>query len=160
MSKLSAKTLGELRRFVNESSKNEFKPVVFGSDESKRTNEKAYSDIAKETKAYDGGLTNKSEKASGGGIGATDNMGQHDLRFDNINSPYIDKVEAQMKGYPSKDAMDKHKNEQLGNASYDNDGKIYNDAKKHAELAKQGKDAATEIGLTRKGTEQEGCRRQ
>jgi hypothetical protein len=53
-----------------------------------------------------------------------------------------------MKGYASKDAEDKHKGEPFGNATFDDNGNIYNAAKEHAKLVKQGKDAATEIGLT------------
>ena len=139
--------VGELRRVLNEESKNEFKPVVFGDKESKQINDKAYSDIKKETENYDGGLTNKTQKV-GGGINATDNKGMHDLEYDNINKPFKDRVKSQMKGYVSKDAEDKHKNDEFGNADFDKDGKIYNAAKGHAEAVKKGKDAAVEIGLT------------
>ncbi len=139
-------SVGELKRVIKES-QNEFKPIYFGHDESKKINDKAYSDIKKETDKYDGGLTNKSKKI-GGGIGATDNKGMHDLTYDNINKPFIDKAKSQMKGYPSKDAEDRHKKDEFGNAIYDNDGKIYDAAKDHAKAAKQGKDTASEIGLT------------
>ena len=64
-------SVGELRRVIKES-QNEFKPVVFGNDESKKINDKAYSDIKKETDNYDGGLS-KGTKKLGGGISATDN---------------------------------------------------------------------------------------
>jgi hypothetical protein len=138
--------VGELRRVIKES-QNEFKPVVFGSDESKKINDKAYSDVKKETEKYDGGLTKKSQKV-GGGINATDNKGMHDLTYDNISKPFKDRVKSQMKGYVSKDAEDKHKNDEFGNATFDNDGNIYNAAKDHAEAVKRGKDAAVEIGLT------------
>lgn len=138
-------SVGELRRTLKEA--NEFKPVLFGDTESKKINDKAYSDIKKETEKYDGGLTKKSQKI-GGGIGATDNKGMHDLTYDNINKPFSDKVKSQMKGYVSKDAEDKHKNDEFGNATFDNDGNIYNAAKDHAEAVKQGKDTAAEIGLT------------
>ena len=137
--------VGDLRRSIKESQ--EFKPVIFGADETKKTNEKAYSDIKKETEKYDGGLT-KEKKELGGGIFATDNKGMHDLTYDNINKSYQDKVKSQMKGYVSKDAEDKHKNDEFGNATFDNDGNIYKAAKEHAQLVKKGKDAATEIGLT------------
>lgn len=138
--------VGNLRKTIKES-QNEFKPVVFGDDESKKINDKAYSDIKKETEKYDGGLTKKSQKL-GGGINATDNKGMSDLTYDNINKPFQDRVKSQMKGYVSKDAEDKHKNDEFGNATFDNDGNIYNAAKDHAEAVKKGKDAAVEIGLT------------
>ena len=137
--------VGELRRVIKES-QNEFKPVVFGADESKKINDKAYSDTKKETEKYDGGLTSK--KNIGGGISATDNKGMHDLTYDNINKPFQDRVKSQMKGYPSKDAETKHKDDEFGNATFDNDGNIYNAAKDHAKAVKNGKDAAVEIGLT------------
>jgi hypothetical protein len=137
--------VGDLRRTIKEA--NEFKPVVFGDDETKKINNKAYSDITKETSKYDGGLT-KSNRKIGGGIGATDNKGMHDLTYDNINKPFQDRVKSQMKGYVSKDAEDKHKNDDFGNATFDNNGKVYDAAKDHAKAAKQGKDTAAEIGLT------------
>ena len=138
--------VGELRRVIKES-QNEFKPVVFGSDESKKINDKAYSDIKKETDDYDGGLT-KDKNKLGGGISATDNKGMHDLNYDSINKPFQDKVKSQMKGYASKDAETKHKGEPFGNATFDDNGNIYKAATDHAEMVKKGKDAATEIGLT------------
>ena len=137
--------VGELRRVIAESS-NEFKPVEFGREESKKINDKAYSDIKKETSKYDGGIEAK-EKA-GGGISATDNRGMHDLMYDNINQPFMDRVKSQMKGYVSKDAEDKHKDDAFGNATFDNDGDTYDAAKKHAKEVKQGHDKASEIGLT------------
>ena len=139
-------SVGELRRTLSEA-KNEMKPVRFGDAESKKINQDAYSKIKKETEKYDGGLTNK-KKDIGGGIGATDNLGMHDLRYDSINKPFMDRVKSQMKGYSSKDAEDNHKNDEFGNADFDNKGEIYQAAKKHADAAKQGKDTAAEIGLT------------
>ena len=139
--------VGELRKILKEETKNEFKPVVFGSKESKEINRKAYSDIEKETKEYDGGLT-KDKRKLGGGISATDNKGMHDLTFDSINKPFMDKVKSQMKGYASKDAEDMHKGEPFGNATFDDNGNIYKAAKDHAEMVKKGKDAAVEIGLS------------
>lgn len=137
--------VGELRRVLRED--NEYKPVVFGMEDTKRTNEKAYSDIKKETEKYDGGLSNNKKKL-GGGISATDNKGMHDLAFDNISKPFKDKVRSQMKGYVSKDAEEKHKNDAFGNATFDKDENIYDAAREHAKAVKQGKDTAAEIGLT------------
>lgn len=138
--------VGEFRKKINEA-QNEFKPIMFGHEESKKENQKAYADTKKETEKYDGGLTKKEGK-NGGGINATDNKGMSDLQYDNINKPFQDKVKSQMKGYVSKDAEDKHKNDEFGNATFDNNGSIYNAAKDHAEAVKKGKDAAVEIGLT------------
>jgi hypothetical protein len=120
---------------------------VFGDAETKKINNKAYSDIKKETDKYDGGVGKKNSNP-GGGISATDNKGMHDLTYDNINKPFQERTKSQMKGYVSKDAEDKHKDDEFGNATFDKNGKIYDAAKEHAEAAKQGKDTAAEIGLT------------
>ena len=138
--------VGELRRALREG-KDDFKPVVFGREETKKTNEKAYADIKKEAGAYDGGLT-KNDRKPGMGIGNDDNKGMHDLTYDNVNKPFKDKVKSQMKGYVSKQAEDLHKDDPFGNADFDKEGKIYKDLKKHADSVKKGKDTATEIGLT------------
>lgn len=140
-------SVGELRRILNEESKSEFKPLVFGDKESAEINRKAYSDIKKDTDNYDGRLS-KGTKKLGGGISATDNKGMHDLAYDNISKPFKDRIKSQMKGYVSKDAEDKHKNDEFGNATFDKDENIYNAAKEHAKAVKQGKDTAAEIGLT------------
>ena len=146
MSEKMVISVGELRRVIKEA--NEFKPVMFGHEESKKINDKSYADTKKETEKYDGGLSNGGKKKVGGGIMATDNKGMHDLEFDNISKPFKDKVRSQMKGYVSKDAEDKHKNDAFGNATFDKDENIYNAAKEHAKAVKQGKDTAAEIGLT------------
>ena len=137
--------VGELRRVLKEA--NEFKPLVYGQEENKKNNKEAYSSIEKATKEYDGGLTNKN-KSVGGGIMATDNKGMYDLEYDNISKPFKDRVKSQMKGYVSKDAEDKHKDDEFGNATFDKDENVYNAAKEHAKAVKQGKDTASEIGLT------------
>ena len=138
-------SVGELRRILRED-QNEFKPVVFGDKETKKINDKAYSDIKKETGAYDGGLTK--EKSPGMGIGNDDNKGMSDLTYDNISKPFKERVRSQMKGYVSKEAEKKHKDDPFGNADFDEDESIYTSAKKHADAVKKGRDTATEIGLT------------
>lgn len=138
--------VGELRRILSEESKNEFNPVVFGDKESKEINRKAYAETSKRVKDYDGGVLNK--KKNGGGIGASDNKGMSDLEYDNISKPFKDKVKSQMKGYTSKDAEDKHKKDEFGNATYDNNGNVYDAAKAHAKASKDGRDTAAKIGLT------------
>ena len=60
----------------------------------------------------------------------------------------MDRTKSQMKGYVSKDAEEKHKNDEFGNATFDNEGETYNASKEHAKAAKQGKDTAAEIGIT------------
>lgn len=138
--------VGELRRILSEEVK-EYKPVMFGSEETAKINKDAYNDVKKKVERYNGGLTSRKKKPSGG-IGASDNKGMHDLMYDNINKPFQEKVESQMKGYVSKDAEDKHRNDEFGNAFYDNEGNTFKAASEHAKMVKNGKDAAVEIGLT------------
>lgn len=138
-------TVGDLKKRLLESS-SEFDPVVFGDKESKKINDKAYADIKKETENYDGRLT-KEKKDLGGGITATDNKGMSDLRYDGISQPFKDKVKSQMKGYTSAEAEKLHKNEPFGNASFDNDGKAYKDAKEHADAMSDKKNLAAKSGL-------------
>lgn len=149
-------TIGELKKVIREAS--EMKPVMFGHEESKKINDKSYADSKKRTEKYDGGLT-KQKKNLGGGIMATDNKGMHDLEYDNISKPFKDRVRSQMKGYVSKDAEDKHKNDEFGNATFDKDENIYNAAKEHAKAVKQGKDTASEIGLTGRELNKSGIER-
>lgn len=138
--------VGDLRRVLRED-KNEFKPLVFGMEDTKKENEKTYSSIKKETEKYDGGLSSKGKKL-GSGLSYDDNRGMHDLEYDNINKPFKDRVKSQMKGYVSKDAEDKHKGDEFGNATFDDDGETYKAAMDHAEAVKNGKDSAVKIGLT------------
>ena len=84
--------VGELRRIVTES-QNEFKPIAFGRDESKKINDKAYSSIRKETSKYDGGVTKKPKAADS--LENDYNLGMHDLEYDNISKPFKDKVKSQ-----------------------------------------------------------------
>jgi hypothetical protein len=140
-------SVGEMRRVLREKSESEFKPLVFGDKESKKTNEKAYSDMMKDTEAYNGGIT-KNGKADVSNSFKGDNKGMHDLRYDSISEPFIEKAKANMKGYPSKQAYDLHKGEELGNARYGEDSDFYDGAKEHAKEMKAGKDKAAEIGLT------------
>ena len=138
---------GELRRILSE--ENEFKPVVFGSKETKETNKKAYADEKKKFDDYDEALTKgKVKKGPGQGIGIDDNKGMSDIMPNNASKPYNGRVLSQMKGYPSKKAEELHKKAPFGNADFDDEGKIYKGLKKHAEDVKAGRDTATEIGLT------------
>lgn len=138
--------ISEMRRLIKESP-NEFKPLVFGSDETKRINDKAYSDIEKETKKYDGGLA-KASRPQGPTMGVNDNKGMSDLLVYNQSKPYQERVGAQMRGYVSKDAEDKHKDDEFGNADFDGNKEIQKAMADHAKGAKEGQDKASEIGLT------------
>lgn len=137
--------VGELKRLVKES-QGEFKPLTFGSDESKRINGKAYKDIKKETSSYNGGLKKNVDNKKP--FEKDPNKGMHDLEYDSISEPFKDKVKSQMKGYVSKDDEKNHSGDEFGNAEFDDKGKIYDGAKEHAKEAKASKDKAAEIGLT------------
>lgn len=139
-------TVGEMKRMLMESP-NEFRPIVFGNDESKKINDKAYSDIKKETEKYDGGLTRKKNPKSKS-IGVNDNKGMADLNYDNINEPFKQRVGAQARGYASKDAEAKHSNDDFGNADFSSNKQISKTMAAHANAVKQGKDKASQIGLT------------
>ena len=137
--------VGKLRAFLDEEAS---KPVMFGQEETKNINRKAYADIKKDTEKYDGGLSKNTTKKPGMGIGNDDNKGMSDLTYDNINKPFKDRVKSQMKGYFSKQNEDLHKDEEPGNARYDDKEELYDKFKEHAENVKKGKDTASEIGLT------------
>lgn len=138
--------VGELKMLAES---NEFKPVLGKGVESgnKKTNSEAYKDIEKETKNIYKNLGkdsrgNKTERND-------DNKGMSDLRYDNISKPFKERVASQMKGYTSKDAEAKHKNDEFGNADFGDD-KVVKNAKEKAKGFKKGSDTAKEIGVTSK----------
>ena len=139
--------VGELRRTLAES-QNEFKPKMFGHEESKKINDKAYKDMTKQTSEYNGGIQARDNKKAESDFTLNDNKGMHDLRYDNTNDAFKKRVQSQMKGYASEQAEKLHKNEELGNGQYDKDGKILKAAKDHAKRMKDGRVTASEIGLT------------
>lgn len=135
-------SVSELKKIVKESA-NEFKPV-YGKNvekDNKEINDKAYKDMEKETKAYDGGARNEKKNIN---YPFSDNRGMEDLQYNNMNDTFKDKVKSQLKGYVSSDAEKKHKDDPYGNAEF-NDIKGIEDKTK--ELQK-GKDVAKQIGLT------------
>lgn len=135
--------IGELKKMLAEASK-EFKPVLGDNveKENKKINQDAYSEISKNTKKYDGGAKNESNKKSQ--YPTTDNRGMQDLAYDNINDQFKERVKSQLKGYVSSDAEKMHKNDEFGNAEF-------NDIKGMEDAAKAFKDAKVKskaIGLT------------
>ena len=134
--------VSELRRIIAESA-NEFKPIMGKGVEkdNKTNNEKAYKEMEKATEKYDGGATKKGEKHP---YPNNDNKGMQDLEYTNMNDDFKKKVQAQMKGYVSADAEKKHKNDEFGNADFN---EITNMKEKNQEMA-NGKQKAKEIGLT------------
>lgn len=139
--------VGELRRVITErENKGEFKPVMFGSDESKKINDKAYSDMKKETEKYNG-QSLEPKKQSVKASEEDENKGMQDLLYNAVSKVYSDKVKSQMKGYTSAENEKNSKNAEFGNAEYGDDN-VVKDAKKKAEDGKKKKDTASEIGLT------------
>lgn len=128
--------------------KNEFEPV-FGKNvpqDNKKINSQAYSDIEKETGAYDGGLGSYKSK-KGEALTPANNRGMSDLDYDSISKPFKDKVKAQLKGYPSVENEKLHeKDEAFGNAYYDSNN-LSKDIADHAKEAKKEKDKSKTDGL-------------
>lgn len=138
--------IGELRKILMEASQNEFKPVMGKNVEkdNKKINDDAYQEMTKSTKTYDGGQKNKSGKKVQSPI--DDNRGMQDLEYDQINNAYKDRVKSQLKGYVSSDAEKKHKDDQYGNAEFNEIDGLEDKTK---ELKKAKVNSKT-IGLTSK----------
>ena len=134
--------VSDLRRIIKESS-NEFKPIMGKGveNDNKKINDKAYKDASNSTKNYDGGVKGKNKKSS---YPYTDNLGMQDLEYNNMNQNFKDNVKSQLKGYVSKDAEDKHKNDPKGN--YENNE--IEGMEERRKKMKNGKNIAKEIGLT------------
>ena len=113
-------TVSELRKIVKESA-NEFKPVMGKNVEkdNKEINDKAYKEMSRDTKSYDGGAREKNNANGSFEYPNTDNKGMQDLRYDLISDDFKNRVKSQSKGYVSADAEKKHKNDDFGNASFD-----------------------------------------
>lgn len=134
--------VSDLRKVIREN-KNEFKPV-YGKDvesKNKTINANAYKEIGDETKAYDEGLGKKENK--GESITTANNRGMSDLEYDSISTPFKEKVRAQLKGYPSKEAEELHKDDAFGNAEFGDDKPFV----KHAEESKKEHDKSKTDGL-------------
>lgn len=137
---------GDLRRQLTESA-SEFKAKLGNGVESdnKRINNDAYKAIGKETKAYNGNLSNGKTANHGKSQMGEMNRGMSDLQYDSENKPFMEKVKSQMKGYVSADAEKKHKNDEFGNATFDD--AIEKEAERHAQDAKKQQDVDSETGL-------------
>lgn len=135
-------TVSELKKIIAESA-TEFKPVMGKNVEkdNQTNNEKAYKDMQKSTEKYDGGARKYKTKHV---CPMDDNRGMQDLEYTNMNDDFKKKVQSQMKGYVSADAEKKHKNDEFGNADFN---EIENMKEKNQKLA-NGKEVAKEIGLT------------
>lgn len=134
--------VSELRNIVKESA-NEFKPVMGKNVEkdNKSINDKAYKDMEKETKSYDGGARIEKKNIN---YPSDDNWGMQDLQYNNMNQQFKDKVKSQLKGYVSADAEKKHKNDPYGNADFTE----FKGMEEKSKDLQKGKDVAKQIGLT------------
>lgn len=134
--------VSELRRIIAESA-SEFKPVMGKNVEkdNKTNNEKAYKEMKNATEKYDGGARKETKKLT---CPNDDNKGMQDLEYTNMGDDFKKRVQAQMKGYTSADAEKKHKNDEFGNAEFN---EITNMKEKNKAMA-DGKQKAKEIGLT------------
>ena len=113
-------SVNELRRIVAESVE-EFKPK-FGSKNLQSDNEKinsdSYKESSKKVKDFDGGARKNHNKNGEFEHPHTDNKGMHDLKYDLISDDFKERVKSQAKGYVSADAEKKHKNDDFGNADF------------------------------------------
>ena len=131
-------SVGELRRIVQESSEH-FKPVIGDnvSSDNKKNNEKAYSETFKKVKTKTEDVKKTIQPTH------DDNKGMQDIEYDTMNDTFKKRVKSQMNGYSSEQAEKEHKNDEFGNASF----RDYDGSDK-AKSFKNGKDKASEIGLT------------
>ncbi len=125
--------VGDLKKLIAESSKNEFNPVIGKNVErdNKSNNEKAYKDSEKRTKDYNDDVETSVRKI----LPKKEDFNRTTIDYNPRTEPdksWKEKVEAQAKGYTSK-AEEENGIEK--SAQFDEDGKIY----------KQFKDANTEI---------------
>lgn len=140
--------VGDLRKVIKESA-NEFKPKLGVNVEAddKKINDKAYKDMDKEVKAYNGGIKVETNKPTKFSPSSTDNKGMQDLEYLNMNPEFQKRVKAQMKGYSTVESEKNNKNAEFGNADYGTDAD-YDELSKKAKHLKKSKDMGKEIGLT------------
>lgn len=136
-------SIGDLRGMIQEAAE-EFQPVLGDNveKENKKNNKEAYKDIMDATKKYDGGVKNESNKKPQ--YPHTDNLGMHNLEYENMNPEFQKRVKAQMKGYVSAEAEKLHKNDEFGNAEFHEIEGMEDHEKEHA----KNKAKAKQIGLT------------
>lgn len=136
-------SVSDLKRLVKEST-NEFKPVLGKNVEkdNKSINDKAYKDVSKETANYSKELTKEPNKKVK--YPQNDGKGMHNLKYDNINDNFKNRVKSQVKGYVSSDAEKKHKNDPYGNSDFD----TIEGLEDHAKEMKKSDVLSKSIGLT------------
>ena len=138
---------GELKAKLQESA-SEFKPVFGNGVESKekQINRQANNEIQKAAADYDGGLSNTTEKKTEVHFDQPRN-GMSSLQYDGeLSKEYKDRVQANLRGFTSKQEMDAHAKEPHGNATFDD--AIAKELERLATVRKKEQDAESEVGIT------------
>ena len=149
---------GELKAKLQESA-SEFKPVFGDGVESKEKeiNRQANKDIQKAAADYDGGLSNETQKKKKVEFDQPRN-GMSDLQYDGeVSKQFKDRVNANLRGFDSKQAMDAHAKEPHGNATFDDT--IAKELERLATVAKKAQDSASEVGITNAQKPKDGTHR-
>ena len=139
---------GDLKRKLMEST-NEFNPK-FGDgvrSQEQTDSKKAYSDIEKETKAYNGGLTAPKNNNAGKSQLAQVNKGMSDLQYDGeVSKQFKERAKAGLRGATTPEEQKRRVKEPSGNATFDD--AIAKEAERTASDVKKMQDAQSEIGIT------------
>lgn len=139
---------GDLKRKLMEST-NEFNPK-FGDgvrSQEQTDSKKAYSDIEKETKAYNGGLTAPKTNNAGKSQLAQVNKGMSDLQYDGeVSKQFKERAKAGLRGATTPEEQKRRVKEPSGNATFDD--AIAKEAERTASDVKKMQDAHSEIGIT------------
>ena len=139
---------GDLKRKLMEST-NEFNPK-FGDgvrSQEQTDSKKAYSDIEKETKTYNGGLTAPKTNNAGKSQLAQVNKGMSDLQYDGeVSKQFKERAKAGLRGATTPEEQKRRVKEPSGNATFDD--AIAKEAERTASDVKKMQDAQSEIGIT------------
>lgn len=136
-------TVGNLRSILREAS--EFSPKL-GKNVTKdndKNNKESYSQIEKQTKSYDGGARNEKKNIN---YPVDDNRGQECLEYNNMNDQFKKRVKSQLKGYTSDEAEKLHKNDDYGNADFNE----LNGIKDKAKVIKKARAISKGLGISGK----------
>lgn len=141
-------TISELNRILEESTKNEFQPVL-GKDvvkDDKKNNEKAVKDIEKETKPVEYSRPKAKSLPN-----AESYYGKTTLEVDfNEFAPgkdYVERVKAQVHGFPSVENEKNSDAKKCGNLDYGGNEEIYDDIKDGVEKRAKDKEENANSGL-------------
>lgn len=144
--------VSDLKKIINESMNYDPKLGDGVESEDKKNNEKAYKEIEKQAKDYDGGLdktknVNKGVKFTPNTFELDDNKTTMDYSFDyEPGDKFKKRVKAQVKGYTSELEEDNDTEER--NAEFDSNEEIYDELKKRHEVQADMKKLGKEAGLT------------